>query len=99
MEEACSGKRGCGHCSCLLFCRRKSRCCPRFIVVLDETEQFPLVGKVSAEMEPNILCILVFKSIIESLVVAEVEAMLLQLPLQVPISLGNEAHVRIRFLN
>src|SRR5271165_7010058 len=35
----------------------------------------------------------------EPLVVAEVETLLLQLPLQVPVSLGNKEKVRMRFLS
>jgi hypothetical protein len=62
-------------------------------MVLDETEQLLLVGKLSTDMQPNILRFVMFQPIIESLVVAEVEPMMLQFPLQVPISLGNEAAV------
>src|SRR5208282_4740305 len=50
-------------------------------------------------MKPNILCIVMLQAIIEPLVVAEAEPLLLQLPLQVPVSLGNEEEVRLRSLD
>ena len=60
-------------------------------MVLDETKQLLLVSKVRTEMKPDALGVVVLQPIIEPLVVAEVEPLLLQLPLQVPVSLGNEA--------
>src|SRR5580692_9470429 len=50
-------------------------------------------------MEPNTLCIVMFQAIIEPLVVAEVEPMVLQLPLQIPVSFGDKAESRIVFLH
>src|SRR5271157_1097723 len=50
-------------------------------------------------MKTYTLCIVMFQAVIEPLVVAEVEPLLLQLPLQVPVSLGNEAEVRMRSLD
>src|SRR5580704_11080988 len=99
MEEPCSREGGYCDCGGLLLCGRKGRRSPRFVVVLEEAEQLLLVGKVSAEMKPNSLCIVMLQAIIEPLVVAEVEPLLLQLPLQVPISLGDEAEVWMRFLD
>src|SRR5271165_1675485 len=68
-------------------------------MVLEEANQPLLVGKVSTEMEPNTLCIVMLQTVIEPLVVAEIEPLLLQFPLRVPVSLGNEAEVRMRPLN
>ena len=63
-------------------------------MVLDETEELLLVGKIGAEMKADTLRIAVLQPVIELLVVAEVESLLLQLPLQVPIGLGNEEEIR-----
>ena len=41
-------------------------------------------------MKPDTLGIVMFQTIIELFIVAEVESLLLQLPLQVPIGLGHE---------
>ena len=97
MEEPCPRKSGYCNCGGLLLCRRKSRCGPRLIVVLEEAKQLLLVGKISTEMKPNTLCIVMLQAIIESLVVTEVEPLLLQLPLQVPVSFGNEEELRMLF--
>ena len=50
-------------------------------MVLEEAKQLLLVGKVSTELKPNTLCIVMLQAIIEALVIAEVEPLLLQLPL------------------
>ena len=99
MKESRSWLRGCCDCSSLLLFGRKRRCCPRLIVVFQEAKQLLLVGKVSTKMKADTFRIIMLKPVIESLVIAEVKPMLLQLILQVPISLGNEAHVRVRLLN
>ena len=64
-------------------------------MILDEPDQSFLVSKVSAEMKPHALGGLVFQTVIESLVVAVVKALLLQLPLQVPVGLGDEQEIRM----
>ena len=65
-------------------------------MVLEEAKQLLLVGKVSTQMKPNALCVFMLQTIIEALVVTEVEPPLLQLPLQIPVSLGNKEKVRMR---
>src|SRR5580704_7101203 len=99
MEESCPWEGAYCDRGGLLLCGRKGRCSPRLIVVLEEAKQLLLVGEVSTEMKPNPLCIVMLQAIIEPLVVAEVEPLLLQLPLQVPVSLGNEAEVWMRSLD
>src|SRR5271169_5183966 len=93
MEESCSREAGNRDCGGLLLGGRKGRCGPGLIVVLEEAKQLLLVGKVGTKMKPNSLCIVMFQAIIEPLVIAEVEPLLLQFPLQVPVSLGNEEKV------
>ena len=63
---------------------------PGFVVVLDETNQLALISKIGAEMKADALSIAVFEPIVKFLVIAEVETLLLKLPLQIPISLGNK---------
>ena len=99
MEESCSRQSGNRDCGSLLLCERKSRGGSRFIVVFQKAQQLPLVGQVSAKMKPDAFRIFMLQPIIKPLVVAEIEAMLLQFPLLVPVSLGNEADVRMRSLN
>src|SRR6266404_2359616 len=50
-------------------------------------------------MKANTLRVVVLQAVIELLVVAEVESLLLKLPLQVPISLGNEEEAGMRFFD
>src|SRR5580704_1906662 len=93
MEESCAGEgRYCDRGGPLL-CGREGRCGPRLVVVLEEAKQLLLVDKVSTEVKANTLRIFMLQAIIEPLVVTEVEPLPLQLPLQVPVSLGNEAEV------
>ena len=68
-------------------------------MVLEEAQQFLLVAEISSQMKPNTLRIAMFQTIIEPLVVTEVETLALQFPLQVPVSFGDEAEVRMRALN
>src|SRR5580692_1994521 len=99
MEESCPREGGYCDCGSPLLCGPKGRRGSRLVVVLEEANQLLLVGKVSAEMKPNSLCIVMLQAIVEPLVVTEVEPLLLQLPLQVPVGLGNEAEVRMRSLD
>ena len=50
-------------------------------------------------MKSNILCILVLQPVVELLVVAEVESLLLKLPLQIPVRLCDEKKIRIRLFD
>ena len=68
-------------------------------MVLDEANELLLVGKVGVEVKPNTLRVVVFEAVIEPLVVAEIESLLLQLPLQVPIGLGDEEEMRMFLLD
>jgi hypothetical protein len=99
MEESCPRQSGYRDCCGPMFRRGKGRCGPRLIVVLEEAEQPLLVGKVGTEMKSNTLCIVMFHAIIEPFVVAEVEPLLLQLPLQVPVSFRDETKMRSCSLN
>ena len=49
-----------------------------------------MVSKISAEMPADAFCIAVLHPIVKLLVVTEVETLLLELPLQVPVSLGDK---------
>ncbi len=65
-------------------------------MVLEEAQQFGLIPQVGAEMQTNAFGGLVLQAVVEPLVVAEIESLLLQLPLEVPIGFGNEQEVRMR---
>src|SRR5262249_55920428 len=81
------------------LCRRERRCSSGFVVVLDKPKEFCLVSKVGAEMETYTLRIAMLQAVVEPLVVTKVEPLLLQLPFEVPVSLGNKKKFRISGLN
>ena len=68
-------------------------------MVLDEPDHALLVRKVRQEMLPHALGGPVLHPVVEFLVVAEVETLLLQLPLQIPIRLGDEPELRVPALD
>ena len=68
---------------------------PGLVMVLDEPDHAFLVRKVRQEMLPHALGGPVLHPVVEFLVVAEVETLLLQLPLQIPIRLGDEPELRM----
>ena len=76
------------------FSVRKRGSGPRLVMVLDEPDHPLLVGKIRQEVQTHVLGSPVFHPVVEFLVVAEVEALLLQLPLQVPVGLGDELELR-----
>src|SRR5580700_9458640 len=99
MEESCPGQGGYCDCRGPFPCRRKGRCGPWLIMVLEEAKQFILICRGGTEMKPKILCVVMLQAIINPLVVTEVEPLLLQLPLHIPVSFGNEQELRVRFLD
>ena len=62
----------------------------RLVVVLDEAHQPLLVGRVGLQVPAHRLGGLVDEPVVEPLVVAVVEALLLERPLHVPVRLGDE---------
>ena len=68
-------------------------------MVLDEANEFLLVSKISAQMEPDALGRVVFQAVVQALVIAEIEPLLLELPLEVPVSLGHEKEVGVESLD
>jgi len=54
-------------------------------VILNKAKEFLLVGKISTQVKANALWVVVFKPVIESLVVTDVESLLVKLPLQTPV--------------
>ena len=73
-----------------LLLRRQLGGGARFVVVLEEADEVALVVEVGAQVAAHRPGILVEQAVVEPLVVAEVEAELLQLPLEVPVRLGDE---------
>ena len=70
--------------------RGEGRRRPRLVVVLDEADEPPLVFEVGAEVPVHAVGALVHEAVVEPLVVAVVEALLLERPLQIPVRLGDE---------
>ena len=66
----------------------------RLVVVLDEAQQPLLVGRVAGQVAAHGVGALVDQPVVEALVVAVVEALLLERPLHVPVGLGDEHEVR-----
>ena len=61
-----------------------------FVVVLDEAHEASLVFEVGAEVAAYVRGAGVEQAVVEALVVAVVEAELLELPLEIPVGLGDE---------
>ena len=59
-------------------------------MVLDEAHHALLVSGIGQQVLPHALGVLMFHAIIEFLVVAEIKAVLLQFPLQIPVGFGDE---------
>src|SRR5215210_6961881 len=64
-------------------------------MVLDESDQFFLVGLVGTEMESHFFCGTVFQTVVQPLVITVVKSLLLKLPLEVPVGLCDEQDARI----
>src|ERR1700691_695337 len=77
------------------FGRGKCGCYPRFVVVLNKANQLLLVSKIRTKVKSNTFRLVVFQAIIKLLVITEIEALLLQLPLQIPIGFGDKHEARM----
>src|SRR5262249_2238945 len=76
-------------CDGAVLLRRKHGCRARLVMVLQEPHELFLKLQRSAEMQPDVFRIAVH-AVIEPLVVAEVESLLLQFPFEVPVSLRDK---------
>ena len=76
MEKLHSGKGGNDDRGQLLFIRRKGKCRPGFIMVFDEANKLVLIGLIRSEVQAKVHGIAVGQSIIEPLVITEIEAQL-----------------------
>ena len=74
---------------------REGRRRTRLVVVLDEANEPLLVGELRREVPDHLPCLVGRKTVIEPLVVAVVEALLLKRPLEVPVRLGHEHEPRM----
>jgi hypothetical protein len=63
-------------------------------MVFDKTDHLLLVGRIHPEMAPEALGRTLLQAVIEPLVIAVVEPLLLQFQLQVPVNFGYEKEVR-----
>jgi len=97
MQQLCAGQGQDGHRSSALFLRGESCCGTRFIMILNEAHQFILIATVCKQMQAHGFGVVVNQSVIQPLVIAVVEALLLQLPLKAPVCLGHEQGVGIFF--
>lgn len=98
VEEPCPRKR-CRHKRRRLFLfLRKDFGSTWLVMVLQETKQLVLIPQFCAKMKSDTLGVLTFQAVIEPLVVAEIETLLLEFPLQVPVAFSHEAEVGMSFL-
>ncbi|MCG3776006.1 MAG: hypothetical protein JW395_2855 [Nitrospira sp.] len=89
-------RQGCErHCRSPRLLIRKRRSGARFVVVLDETNELLLVRQIGAEVQAHALGRAMLQSIIEPLVVAVIEPLLLQLPFLVPVGLSDEEDIGV----
>ncbi len=63
-------------------------------MILDEADQSSLVIKATAKVEAYALRGVAFEAVIQALVVTVIEPLLLEFPLEVPISLSNKKEIR-----
>jgi hypothetical protein len=61
-------------------------------VVLQEAHQPPLVGEIGAQVRSHRVRVLVQQAVVQPFVVAVVESLLLQRPLEVPVRLRDEQY-------
>src|SRR5215218_5104549 len=80
-----------------MLLRREDPGRPRLVVILEEASQARLVVEAGREMVADGGGVGAAQSIIEPLVVAIVEALLQQLPFEVPIGFGQEGEVAASF--
>ena len=99
VHEPCSGlgQRGHRRGPCLRTWERRGRA--RLVVVLDEAEQPVLVGRVPRQVPVHRGGVLVGEPVVEALVVAVVESLLLQRPLAIPVGLRDEDEVGMDVLD
>src|SRR5262249_55090813 len=64
-------------------------------MILQKPDELVLVGKIGVQMRPDALGSIMLQAVVQPLVVTVVESLLLQVPLQVPIGLGDKEHVRM----
>ena len=81
-------QRGHGGGARLLARERRGRA--RLVVVLDEADESLLVPEVGVQVPVHGVGAVVHEAVVEPLVVAVVEALLLQRPLEIPVGLGHE---------
>jgi hypothetical protein len=90
-----AGQRGDGHGRGPLGIPVKAAGDAGLVMVLQEAHQPGLVAQVRAQVVPDGGRVLADDPVMEPLVVAEVEAMLLKLPLLVPVGFGDHHGVRV----
>ena len=78
---------------------RERRRRARLVVVLDEADEPLLVAEVGRQVPVHRLGAVVHEPVVEPLVVAVVEALLLERPLEVPVRLGHEDEAGMRALD
>ena len=67
----------------------------RLVMVLQEADEAPLIGRVGIEMTSHQCDVALRQPVVQPLVVAVVEAQLLQVPLPVPVRLRDEPELRV----
>src|SRR5215475_13621199 len=68
-------------------------------MILQEPDELVLISQIGAQMRSDTLRSIMLQTVIQSLVVAVIETLLLQFPLQIPIGFGDEEDVRMSLPN
>ncbi len=95
MEEPEAGREKGDRCGRAVSWPGELRCGARLVVVFQEADQSVLVGQVGTQMVANHSRITAAQPVIQALVVAVIEALLLQGPFHVPIGLGHKGEVQV----
>src|SRR5205823_8447148 len=96
LEEAQTRREVSDHGGCLVPQPGKRRRCPRLVMVLQESCQPVLIIEGCPKMRTYGAGIAIPEAIAEPLVVAIIEALLLQLPFKTPIGLGEKGEAGMR---
>ena len=95
VEQPCPGECEDRHRCSAPFSGRKRGGGSGLVMVLDEADQPLLVRQDQPEMQPHVLGVVMLQPVVESLVVAVIEPLLLQFPFQVPVGLGDEQKIGV----
>mmetsp|Transcript_18991 Transcript_18991/g.30272 ORF Transcript_18991/g.30272 Transcript_18991/m.30272 type:complete len:245 (-) Transcript_18991:558-1292(-) len=99
VHEMHAGNGEGNHCCChVLPCVLPAVSCTFFIVVFEESHQLRLVPYVGHQMSLDLADVKLFQTIVQRLIIREIEPKCMQLVLTIPVALSNKNKPRVFFL-